>query len=138
MRAVRGLLFVLGLAGLAWGAKQVLGLGFDASLNAGIWLVAGVLAHDGVLAPLVVVLALVAMRVLPAWLRGPLAAGLLVLGSVTLLAIPVLGRFGARSDNPTLLDRDYVGGWLVLAVITVACVAVASLLSWRRTRSSLR
>ena len=34
---------------------------------------------------------------------------------VTLVAVPVLGRFGARADNPTLLDRDYVAGWLVLA-----------------------
>ena len=45
--------------------------------------------------------------------RAPAVAGLVVLGSVTLLAIPVLGRFGARADNPTLLDRHYgVGcGW---------------------------
>lgn len=137
MKVVRGLLFVLGLAGLAWGARQGLDLGFDDISAATVWLVAGVIAHDGVLAPIVLVLALVATRLLPLWLRGPLAAGLVVLGSVTLLAIPVLGRFGARADNPTLLDRDYVGGWLILAGITVGCVAVAGLISWRRTRSSL-
>jgi len=136
MRVIRGLLFVLGLAGLAWGAKQVVELGFDDIVAAGVWLVAGVLAHDGLLAPTVVVVALIAMRLLPVWLRGPLTAGLVVLGSATLLAIPVLGRFGARSDNPTLLDRDYVGGWLVLAAITVGCVAVSSLISWRRSRST--
>lgn len=137
MKVVRGLLFVLGLAGLAWGARQGLDLGFDDISAATVWLVAGVIAHDGVLAPIVLVLALVATRLLPLWLRGPLAAGFVVLGSVTLLAIPVLGRFGARADNPTLLDRDYVGGWLILAGITVGCVAVAGLISWRRTRSSL-
>ena len=136
MRATRRLLFVLGLAGLAWGAKQLLELGFDDIVDAGVWLVAGVLAHDGVLAPVVVVVALIGMRLLPVWLRGPLVAGLVVLGSATLLAIPVLGRFGARSDNPTLLDRDYVGGWLALAAITVGSVAVASLISWRRSRST--
>ncbi|MEJ7741096.1 MAG: hypothetical protein WKF73_00275 [Nocardioidaceae bacterium] len=138
MKPLRGLLFVLGLAGLAWGAKQFLGLGLDNITTTAVWLVGGVLAHDGVLAPLVVVLALIAIRLLPVWLRGPLAAGLVVLGSVTLLAIPVLGRFGARTDNPTLLDRNYVGGWLVLVAITVTCVAVAGLISRRRTMSAAR
>ncbi len=138
MRLLRGLLFVFGLTGLAWGAKQVLGLGFDSLPPVAVWLAAGVFAHDAVLAPVVVVLVLIAVRVLPVWLRGPLAAGLLVLGSVTLLAVPVLGRFGARSDNPTLLDRNYVGGWLILAAVTVASVAVAAVVSRRRSRSSLR
>jgi len=138
VKVLRGLLFMLGLAGLAWGGKQLLGLGFDNLTITGVWLAAGVLAHDAVLAPLVLVMALIAVRVVPVWLRGPLAAGLVVLGSVTLLAVPVLGRFGARADNPTLLDRDYVGGWLVLAAITLAGVAVASLISWHRHRSVLR
>ena len=38
--------------------------------------------------------------------------GGVVLGSLTLLAIPVLGRFGERPDNATLLDRNYTVGWL--------------------------
>jgi hypothetical protein len=60
-----------------------------------------------------------------------------VLGSVTVLAVPVLGRFGERSDNATLLDRDYTAGWLVLALFTVAAVVVASVLRSRRaTRRS--
>ena len=49
----------------------------------------------------------------PRSVRAPAAVALVVLGSVTLLAVPVLGRFGARPDNPTLLDRDYSAGWLV-------------------------
>lgn len=138
MRVVRGLLMVLGLAGLAWGAKQGIDLGFADIRDALVWLVAGVFVHDGVLAPLVVVAALIATRLLPVWLRGPLAAGLVVLGSVTLLAIPVLGRFGARPDNPTLLDRDYVTGWLILAAVIVTVVAVVSLLSWRRSKSAVQ
>ena len=52
----------------------------------------------------------------------PAAVGLVVLGSVTLLAVPVLGRFGARADNPTLLDRDYLAGWLVRRLVVPRCV----------------
>ena len=61
-----------------------------------------------------------------------------VLGPVTLLAVPVLGRFGERPDNPTLLDRDYTAGWLVLAGLTALTVAAAAVVRSRRTRSSGR
>jgi hypothetical protein len=61
--------------------------------------------------------------------------GLVVLGSVTLLAVPVLGRFGARDDNPTLLDRHYGTGWLVVAGLVVLAVAVAGLV---RSRHAVR
>ena len=61
---------------------------------------------------------------------------LVVLGSLTLLAIPVLGRFGARSDNPTLLDRPYGWSWLALAVVTVALVALAGVIGSRRARAA--
>ena len=53
------------------------------------------------------------LPLLPRAARAPAVVGFVVLGSVTLLAVPVLGRFGARPDNATLLDRDYVVGWVV-------------------------
>jgi nucleoside-diphosphate-sugar epimerase len=71
-------------------------------------------------------------RVVPLWLRAPMAAGLVVLGTVTVAAIPVLGRFGARPDNPTLLDRNYVAGWLVFAAVVVIAVSIAG----RRRRAA--
>ena len=95
------------------------------------WLVVGVLLHDGVLAVVTIVLGGLAVRLAPAPARAPLVVGLVVLGSVTLLAVPVLGRFGARPDNPTLLDRDYTAGWLVLAAVVVVAVLVASLVRSR-------
>ena len=44
----------------------------------------------------------------------------------------MLGRFGARPDNPTLLDRDYLVGWLVLAGVVLLVTVVASLVRSRR------
>ena len=44
---------------------------------------------------------------------------------------PVLGRFGARADNPTLLDRDYLAGWLVLAALVAVGVAAGTLVRSR-------
>jgi hypothetical protein len=95
------------------------------------WLVVGVILHDGMLAIATIALGAVAVRLAPAPARAPLVVGLVVLGSATLLAVPVLGRFGARSDNQTLLDRDYTAGWLVLAGLTAVAVVVASLVRSR-------
>lgn len=106
--------------------------------SAAVWLVAGVLLHDVVLAPVVVLLGLLLSRVTPPAARAPVAVGAVVLGTVTLMAVPVLGRFGARPDNPTLLDRDYTAGWLVLAGVVVAVVVVATLVRARRRAPSER
>ena len=101
--------------------------------SAATWLVVGVILHDAVLAVVTPALAAIAVRLLPREARAPAVVGFVVLGSVTLLAVPVLGRFGARPDNATLLDRAYVTGWLVLAALTLLAVVVATLVRRRRT-----
>jgi hypothetical protein len=104
----------------------------DQLVSAATWLVVGVVLHDGVLAGATLLLGAVALRLLPHAVRAPAVVAFVVLGSVTLLAVPVLGRFGERPDNVTLLDRDYTAGWLVLALLTAAAVVVASVLRSRR------
>ncbi len=101
-------------------------------VGAAVWLASGVVLHDFVLAPIVLVLVGAGSLVTPAHARVPVVVGLVVLGSTTLLAIPVLGRFGAREDNATLLDRDYVAGWLAFAALVVLAVVVSTLLRARR------
>lgn len=129
MRVARAVLLAGGLVLGVIGAKYLYDSGFDNLLQAAYWLVGGVALHDAVLAPVTLLVVVVAARLLPDWLRGPVAVGFVVLGTVTIVAIPVLGRFGAHSDNPTLLDRNYSAGWLVLAALVVAGVAVGA---WRR------
>jgi hypothetical protein len=114
-----------------YGGWLVLSRGHDL-LNLGLWLAGGVVLHDGVLALVVLAVGTVVVRMLPRSARAPAVVGFVVLGSVTLLAVPVLGRFGARSDNPTLLDRDYTVGWLVLAGLVLVGVVTASLVGSRR------
>ena len=118
--ALGGVGVLLGL----YGGWLLLSRGHD-HVDVVVWLAAGVVLHDAVLAVLTVALGALAVRLVPPAVRAPLVVGFVVLGSVTLLAVPVLGRFGARADNPTLLDRDYTTGWLVLAGATVLAVVVA-------------
>ncbi len=123
MRGVRLGLGAAGVAALAWGLVLLWGLG-PQLLAVVVWLVGGIVLHDGLLAPLVIGLGLLAATRVPAWLRVPLVGLVVVLGPLTLAAVPVLGRFGARYDNRTLLDRPYWAGYLAVAVLA-ALVAAA-------------
>jgi len=128
---------VIGAAGLgaaAYGLVLLVRNGLDDLVAAGVWLAAGILLHDFVLVPLTLAACWLAMRVVPPGRRVPLAVGLIVLGSLTVLAIPVLGRFGERPDNPTLLDRDYTAGWVVVAALTLSAVVVGLVVSARTGR----
>jgi len=133
---VRGRLAIgaVGLLAGLYGAYLLLSRqDHDQLVSAAIWLAAGVVLHDFVLAPLVLVVVLVGGRLVPTGFRAPAVAGLVVLGTVTLLAIPVLGGFGERPDNPWLLNRHYWVGWLVLAGLVLLAVAVAGVRARRRT-----
>jgi hypothetical protein len=105
-------------------------------LSLAFWLGGGVLAHDVGVAAVTLMVAVLAMRWLPSAARMPAAAGLVVLGTLTVVAIPFLGRFGAREDNPTLLDRNYVGGYLVVVALVVICVVVASVVRSRHSTNT--
>ncbi len=131
MTRLRVALGVLGVLVGLYGGWLVLSRGHDL-LNLALWLAGGVVLHDGVLALAALAVGAVAVRLLPRPAKAPAAVGFVVLGSVTLLAVPVLGRFGARPDNPTLLDRDYTVGWLVLAGLVLVGVVTASLVGSRR------
>ncbi|WP_109508776.1 hypothetical protein [Nocardioides speluncae] len=124
-----------GLLAAAYGGWLLLDLGWDNLVATANWLVAGVILHDAVLAPVTILATVVLARLLPSAWRAPVTVGAIVLGSLTLLAIPVLGRYGAKADNPTLLDRNYTGGWLAVAALTCAGVAVAALANARRRRN---
>ena len=126
VKAIRISLAALGVLLGAIGVKYLMNEDVPDLADALIWLAGGVLVHDAILAPATLVLMVVATRFLPEWLRGPMAAGFVLLATVTIAAIAVLGRFGARADNPTLLDRNYVGGWLVFAGVVVLGVSLAA------------
>ncbi|MFL6062247.1 MAG: hypothetical protein ACJ72E_13520 [Marmoricola sp.] len=133
VRVLRGVLVVLGVGTGAYGAHLLLDLGTDNLLATGRWLIGGVVLHDGILAPVTIAVALVATKV---WHRvpAPLVVGAVVIGTVTAVAIPVLGKPGLRPDNPTLLDRNYALGWWGLVAVTAVAVVVA-ILRERRTSS---
>jgi hypothetical protein len=132
----RVMIAAVGVAGATYGAWLLLGAGLADLVQIAIWLAAGVVLHDFVLVPLTLAAGWAGTRVLPSRVRAPVVVGVVLLGSLTLLAVPVLGGWGANSDNATILDRDYPAGWLVVVGLTAAGVVVGMLTqSWgRRSR----
>lgn len=129
---MRKLLGALGVGVAAYGAWLLLSrTDNDQLFDAGIWLASGVVLHDFVLTVVVLVAGALSLRFLPEPARAPAVVGMVVLGALTLVAVPVLGRFGARDDNATLLDRPYLPSWLVLVGLTLLTVAVVSALRSR-------
>lgn len=98
-----------------------------------VWLGSGVVLHDAVLIPVVLLLCLAGRRLLPRPWWIPMLMALVVTGSLTLMAVPVLGRFGARPDNPTLLDRPYLAAWAGLLGLTAVLVVLGARVAARRS-----
>ncbi len=90
-----------------------------------VWLTAGLLGHDAVLAPAVFMLCWAGAHLLPSkaipWAAGAALAG----GSALFVALPAVLRKG-HGHNPTLLPLDYARNTvIVLAVIVLAAVVGA-------------
>ncbi len=122
---IRPLVGAIGATGVAYGGWRLWELGWENLRHTVVWLAGGVVLHDALVVPLVLGLWVVLRRGLPGAWRARLAATLIILGTVTLGAVPVLLRLGARADNTTLLDRDYGIGWLILAAAVTAGVLLA-------------
>jgi hypothetical protein len=134
---IRVATFGAGLAAAAYGVLLLLARGL-ANLEATLtWLVGGVVLHDAVLAPVTIAISWAGLRVVSRDRLAPWVVGMVLLGPLTLLAVPVLGRFGARADNPTLLDRPYWAGWS--AVVVAVCVGILVVrYAERRRRARIR
>jgi hypothetical protein len=121
-----------GLLAAAYGALLLLERGVSNLTATLTWLVGGVVLHDAVLAPVTLAVAWMALRLVRPGRLAPWAVALVLLGPLTLLAVPVLGRFGARADNSTLLDRNYWAGWSAVVVVVCAGILVVRYAVGRR------
>lgn len=128
----RSLTVVLGAGVLGYGVLLLAPEPSDTLRRVGIWLAAGVVVHDVVIAGLSILLGAVVLR-LPRPVRAPVAVGMVLGAVVAAVSLPAWGRFGAKADNPTLLDVDYRLGAILTVVILVLGVAVSA--SWRLRRA---
>lgn len=127
MRAIRLLLAVLGTATAAYGAWLLYHWQHQAQLaQVARWAVAGLILHDGILAPLCLAIGWAGGKWLPRTLRTPAAIAFILAGTLCVSAFAVLGRSYGGGKNHSLLDRNYPVGLLLAVATIVAVVAVVS------------
>ncbi len=123
MRAVRGLLVLTGVGFGLWGLWLMRDFTSEQLISIGTWFVGALILHDGIIAPLVVLVGVGASRLLPGYARSAAAIAFLVWATLTVVFVNVLSGQGGKPDNSTVLNRPYVLSWIVLTVL-IAVVAV--------------
>jgi hypothetical protein len=134
----RGLLFwgsaALGWAVILWGVRGALHHRVDTRPGQLVrFLLGGALAHDLVLAPVVLLAGVLLARSVGGRWRAPIQAALFISGTLILFTYPELRGYGHALHNPTSLPHNYATNLLlVLGVVVVGTAAVALLSASRR------
>jgi hypothetical protein len=140
MKAFRRL---LALAGIAMIGYAVFAAATSPQVNPGRqlrFLVLVLLINDALVLPLAIGVGVLVARLAPATARPAVQAALIVTASLTVVAGPLMLGYGRLADNPSVLPRDYVAGYLglVAAVWLVAAAAMVMRYLAARQRRSRR
>lgn len=116
----------IGIAAGLWGGWQLLDDGATALVSLGIWLVASIIVHDAILAPLTIGLTIVAAKFLPAPARMPAVIGFIVWGTCSIAFFAVITGQVGKTGNETIGNQPYTSAWLVFtAAVAIAAVATS-------------
>lgn len=94
----------------------------------------GLLLHDLVVAPLVLLAGLGVARLVPAKVRPVVQAGLIASAVIALYTYPLVRGYGRAINNPTSLPHDYSANLALVLAAVWAVAAVAVVLRLRRAR----
>lgn len=130
---LRGVLIGGGLAAALFGVLHLLDRPPEEIVSAALWFLVPPVLSDLVLLPAIALVGWVMTRTLAPWMRLPVQVAGILCGGLLVVAAPFLGRPGLRPDNATLLDRNYVAGYLVYVAVIV--VGSAGWALWRRRRA---
>ncbi len=128
---IGGGVFTFGLIGLMTNSSQT------RPGNMVKYVVGGLIAHDALVAPAVVIVAFLLTRLLPAAIRGGIQATLAVCATLVVMSIPVLRGDGRDPNEPSLLPYDYPRNLaIVLAIILVGGIALTLARAARQRRAA--
>jgi hypothetical protein len=103
------------------------------------WFFGAAIVHDVLVAPAAYLCAVLVGRLVPKTAVVPVWFGLAASALLVGFAWPLLGEYGRRASNPTVLPLDYARNVVVALVVIWSGVAIAVVVSaLRRRRGSLR
>jgi hypothetical protein len=97
-----------------------------------VFLVGVLVAHDGVLLPLVLGAGALIGRYIPARRQPPVRVAALVSLAVSVVALPLVLGFGRSPDNPSVLPLPYGRGLLLVLALVWAVAIGAAVLRTRK------
>lgn len=101
------------------------------------FVVGGLIAHDAIVAPAVVIASFLLARLLPEAVRGGIQATLAVCAVLVVMSVPVLTGKGKDPNDPSTLPLDYPRNLaIVLAIVIVGGVTLTLLRAARRRSSA--
>lgn len=125
MHAWRIGLCVSGIVILLFGAVRIVTVvSFIDLLILALWLIAAVLIHDGMVAPLTVATGWLLARILPPRIRRYVQGFLIVGGLVTAIAIPLILRRDTQPASKAILQQNYGGNLTIMLGIFAAASLV--------------
>ena len=134
MTGLRIALGAVGVVALGYGlGRLLLGLPVATLLVLGAWLLLALLLHHGVLQPVLLAVG-AALERIPDRARGFVQAGFIMVGTVTVIAVPLLLRQRSQPPAKAMLLQDY---GLNLAVL-VMIIAVGTLIAYGVARARTR
>jgi len=116
---------VIGVGLVGVGLFNLLSIGLVDVAWVVFWLGLGLVLHDGVLAPATAVLSGLAADRWSADKRRVLLVALVCIGSLTLIALPMIIQRGAVPGNETLLGRNYLLGWAIACLLVLLGAGLA-------------
>ena len=102
------------------------------------FVVGGALLHDLLVAPLVILAAVLLARTVPGRARPFVQAAVVVSAVVALFAYPLVRAYGLATNNPTSLPHNYGANLLIVLGVVWAGAAVLALRRLRGTRHPAR
>lgn len=119
---------VAGWAIIAVGLRGILQHSVDTRPgNLARFVVGGALLHDLVVAPLVIVAAVIVGKAVPGRARAVVQGALVVSAVVALFSYPLVRAYGLAANNPTSLPHDYATNLLAVLGLVWAVAAVLAL-----------
>ncbi len=131
-RLIRAALGLVGGVGVAVGAAFLFERSHQEVISAAIWFTVPAIFSDLLLLPIAAVTGHLLTKWLAPWARLPAQVAAVLIGTLLLIAVPYLGRPGLRPDNDSLLNRNYVLGYLVFVAVIAGLAVLWALLRRRR------